>query len=181
MLLTITEVKRNTGLSQEFRWSESPQSLALSEGNLRDDAWLEAPFEVRLSIRNGGDRLILEGHFEAQLRMVCGRCLKEFQTLGFIPIEEQMLLTQQVAQDAAEDEDDPDRELEVLEGDTIDVTALVRENLLSQLPMKPLCTEECLGLCPTCGVDLNLGECDCATTDVDPRLAGLAAWLEPKP
>ena len=63
-------------------------------------------------------------------------------------------------------------------GNTIDLTAAVRENLLAELPMKATCREDCRGLCPHCGHNLNLGECGCRCREVDPRLASLGKLLE---
>jgi len=47
---------------------------------------------------------------------------------------------------------------------------IVREQVLMAIPMKPLCREECRGLCPECGADWNAGDCACEKTKVDPRL-----------
>ena len=57
--------------------------------------------------------------------------------------------------------------------DLIDVTELLRDELLAGQPMKNLCKADCKGLCPVCGANLNDGECDCDKVIVDPRLAAL--------
>jgi uncharacterized protein len=62
-----------------------------------------------------------------------------------------------------------------LRRDTIDLTPLVREAILLELPLAPLCGPDCRGLCPTCGADLNRSPCDCAATPVDLRWAALDA------
>jgi uncharacterized protein len=62
-----------------------------------------------------------------------------------------------------------------LRADHIDLGPLAREALLLDLPLAPLCADACLGLCPTCGADLNRGACQCATEAVDPRWAALDA------
>ncbi len=58
-------------------------------------------------------------------------------------------------------------------GEHIDFAPLAREVILLELPLAPLCAEDCHGLCPTCGRDLNEGRCECATEAVDPRWAAL--------
>lgn len=63
-----------------------------------------------------------------------------------------------------------------LRHEEIDLEPLVREALLLELPLAPLCREDCRGLCPTCGADLNEGACLCAPEDRDPRWAALDAW-----
>ena len=60
--------------------------------------------------------------------------------------------------------------------ETIDLGELVREQFYLVLPMKPLCTEGCRGLCPQCGTNLNRGACDCRGVWQDPRLEGLKAF-----
>ncbi len=71
-------------------------------------------------------------------------------------------------------EDTPrDGESYQLRPDTIDLTPLAREAILLDLPLAPVCTADCQGLCPTCGADLNGGPCDCAPVSGDPRWAAL--------
>jgi uncharacterized protein len=61
-------------------------------------------------------------------------------------------------------------------GETIDVTEVVRQHVVLALPIAPRCREECRGLCPRCGTDLNNGPCGCAVDEVDPRLDVLRRW-----
>jgi uncharacterized protein len=65
-------------------------------------------------------------------------------------------------------------------GDDLDLTAPVRESLLLELPMKPVCREDCVGLCPVCGANLNLERCGCRAETADPRLVSLKRLLEAK-
>ena len=57
--------------------------------------------------------------------------------------------------------------------DRVDLEPLARESLILDLPLAPLCRDDCRGLCPTCGADLNQGACDCPVETVDPRWAAL--------
>ncbi|HEV7734974.1 MAG TPA: DUF177 domain-containing protein, partial [Candidatus Binatia bacterium] len=59
------------------------------------------------------------------------------------------------------------------DGDEIDVSAIVHEQTILALPTRPLCAEECRGLCPQCGTNLNADPCGCSVTATDPRLAVL--------
>ena len=59
------------------------------------------------------------------------------------------------------------------ENETIDLGQLMREQFYLALPMKPLCREDCQGLCPQCGTNLNRGTCTCRDNWIDPRLAAL--------
>jgi uncharacterized protein len=62
-----------------------------------------------------------------------------------------------------------------LVNETVDLEVVAREAILLDLPLAPLCREECAGLCPTCGADLNDGACPCAPQAVDPRWSALGA------
>jgi uncharacterized protein len=70
-----------------------------------------------------------------------------------------------------------DLELDFYQGDTLDVVRLLRSETDLALPMKPLCRQECKGLCPHCGTNLNTEQCQCQTAWEDPRLAGLKALI----
>ena len=59
------------------------------------------------------------------------------------------------------------------EGETVDCDPLIYEQIVLQIPMKALCREDCRGLCPRCGANLNLSSCSCPDRDVDERLAVL--------
>jgi uncharacterized protein len=56
----------------------------------------------------------------------------------------------------------------------LDLSEAIRQNALLAVPMKPLCREDCSGLCQQCGKDLNKGQCDCNKSEIDPRWAKLA-------
>ena len=77
--------------------------------------------------------------------------------------------------EAVADEDD---QVEFFENNRIDLGPLIREQLMMAVPMKGLCREECRGLCPICGQDLNQGTCQCQVEETDPRLAVLRDLLE---
>jgi uncharacterized protein len=68
---------------------------------------------------------------------------------------------------------DEDVETSYYRDDQIDLNELMREQFYLALPMKPLCREDCEGLCAQCGTNLNTGRCDCQSEWVDPRLAAL--------
>jgi uncharacterized protein len=75
---------------------------------------------------------------------------------------------------------DPDEDTYPLEGDHLDLGPLVRDALLLELPLAPLCRDDCRGLCPTCVADLNSGPCACAAAAVDPRWAALDILTAPE-
>lgn len=115
------------------------------------------------------DGILATGTVSADWTGQCRRCLKPVE--GRAEAKFQELFEPQ----AREGETFP------LLGDRIDLGPLVRETLLLELPLAPLCTEDCAGLCPTCGADLNAGPCGCEPEVKDPRWAALDGLLEGDP
>jgi uncharacterized protein len=66
---------------------------------------------------------------------------------------------------------DIDEECITVSGNVIDISGSIDACIFEELPMQPLCKEDCKGLCPVCGIDLNENECNCDTTVYDPRFA----------
>ena len=61
---------------------------------------------------------------------------------------------------------------------SIDLSEAVADSVFTAIPVRDLCAEDCRGICPHCGINLNRGSCDCRETGVDPRWAGLASLLK---
>ena len=76
---------------------------------------------------------------------------------------------------------DQDEETYPLRGELLDLQPLVRDAILLEMPIAPLCRDDCQGLCPTCGADLNDGPCDCPPPTVDPRWAVLDVLRDEPP
>jgi uncharacterized protein len=87
--------------------------------------------------------------------------------------DQRYLPASEASTEAEREVEDDDLETSYYRDDEIDLNELLREQFYLALPMKPLCREECRGLCPQCGTNLNTGSCDCAPEWVDPRLAAL--------
>jgi len=116
--------------------------------------------EMRLLRTDRG--IFVSGALETTGKAVCSRCLSSFDQPVTLKIEEEYLLEAE------------EGTFTIGENREIDLTEAVRQYSLLALPMKPLCREECAGLCPSCGHNLNLGACGCSPSAVDPRLAQLA-------
>lgn len=118
-------------------------------------------------------RYRVAGRLTGELELNCGRCLEPF----LLPVETEFDLryvprTENVGEGEDEVEED-DLSTAFYANDEIDLAQLIMEQFQLALPMKPLCTPDCKGLCPTCGTNLNTGSCDCSRTWEDPRFAAL--------
>ena len=128
---------------------------------------------IRVRVSRSGHDVRLRGDVSAEAEVDCDRCLKtvnvpvatEFD-VKYLPVEDYR------SSEVAELQDD-DLGTSFFEGDTSDIDELVREQILLTLPGRALCGEECQGLCPVCGIDKNADSCNCESSEVDPRWAGL--------
>ena len=136
------------------------------------DFYGEKPFAhaVRVSgaVRNMADALLLEGTAETTLELVCDRCLQPFAQALSLPVS--TLLAEGL-------EDEENDEIVLLENGHADLEELFTTALVLSMDAKHVCSEDCKGLCPTCGADLNNGPCNCGK-EIDPRLAALAQLLD---
>ena len=165
MKIDISQVKQEVGDRRSFRFVTSAPELGLVEGEF---GWDGGDIIVEGEVANNGQFLEVTGSIKAKVRCECNRCLKSFTMTMEIPFAERYFTPGFL----------PDEDAASYEGNEIDVTGLLRENLLLAEPLKPLCSESCRGLCPVCGTDLNVTECFCENGSVDPRLAVLQQLLK---
>lgn len=128
------------------------------------------PCKVSGVMNSDGDILVIRANIKTDLEMVCSRCLDTFIYPIDIDIEERF-----TSNETLEDE-----EVVLVNSDTIDITEIVEKAIISTLPIKRLCKEDCKGLCQSCGANLNKEECSCNNEDIDLRLADLKALLNNK-
>jgi uncharacterized protein len=142
------------------------------------DYRVAAPVEVAMDVEKAGaDVFRVTGRAATRLELDCGRCLEAFE----VPVAADFELryvphTANTGEGEREVEEDDLTTAFYREG-MLDIIDLLREQFQLALPMKPLCTEACRGLCPECGANLNRTECGCAPVWDDPRLAPLKGLL----
>lgn len=123
--------------------------------------------------------VFFRGALHGQVIGTCARCLEEYAFGVDQPFV--FVLAPRVAEVGGARLSADDMALSYYEGEEIDLTPLVHEQIILALPTRPLCGEACRGLCPRCGANLNAGACGCATTaSPDPRLAALHALARGK-
>jgi DUF177 domain-containing protein len=144
------------------------------------DYTIVAPVALEFEIHKDKERFRLNGRAQTTLELPCSRCLEPFRWAVDEPFE---LTYEPRPASTAEGEREianEDFSAAFYDDDAIDLEQLMRERIEMSLPMKPLCREDCKGLCPLCGTNLNRGTCDCKTDWEDPRLAALKALQTPK-
>ena len=124
------------------------------------------------------DRSILaRGRLHTEAEITCGRCLNLFTCPLNLDIEEEYFpITDVVGGDLLPASEEPDC-FTIDEQHVIDLTEVIRQYALLAIPMKPLCREDCTGLCPDCGQNLNQGTCCCSSRETDPRWSELSKLI----
>ena len=130
------------------------------------------PVHLSLQLSSKQGSLFIRGKIAADLELACSRCAEPFVLPIRCTLSEVVPLTQ--GDDSEEYWDSPviDRTQ-----DELDLSELSLQVLLENLPLQPLCRQDCRGLCPKCGQNLNDGDCGCQTNEIDPRLAVLGQLL----
>jgi uncharacterized protein len=173
MQLDLTRVRQPlTHISRTFR----PEEVA-QEG----DAYrIAGPVHLELDVHKDKETFRLSGTARTELELPCSRCLEPFGMPVEVVFDLKYLPAARMATDEEREVQDEDFETSYYRDDRIDVNELLREQFYLQLPMKPLCREECQGLCPECGTNRNTGTCDCAPAWEDPRMASLRGLTRSK-
>jgi len=122
--------------------------------------------------------ILVTATLNIQMTLACSRCLREYTRPSTIAVEEELFPTVDINTGRKLPlPADADDALQIDVNYVLDLSEAVRQNVIADAPMKPLCRGDCRGLCQVCGTNLNQGECDCATTQPDPRWGGLASLL----
>jgi len=133
---------------------------------------------ARFHIENKGSVILVDGELDAVVGLECSRCTRRFE----LPVHESFRVDL-ATPDSFGDEADvelhaDDMDVGVYDGEKIDLNIILREQLLLQIPIKPLCSEDCKGICQHCGKDLNKGGCDCSEPTGHVGLTGLKELLD---
>ena len=163
MRLNLRPIIRVPGASLPFRFE-----LDLSGLDFYGEKPFAHPIRVSGTVRNAAGALELTGQAETTLELVCDRCLKPFSQALALPV------TTLLAEELEDEEND---EIVLLENGEADLEEIFTTALVLSMDAKHVCSEDCKGLCPTCGANLNDGPCGCRK-EVDPRLAALAQLLD---
>jgi len=147
-----------------------------SEVGEQDDAYrVVAPVDLAFEIHKDKDKFRLVGTVKTELELPCSRCLEPYRLVVDAPFDLRYLPASEASAEAEREIEEEDLGVSYYRDEQIDLNELLREQFYLALPMKPLCQEDCKGLCSQCGTNLNTGTCSCAAEWVDPRLAALKA------
>lgn len=168
MIIFVSQISEDEGLCVHHLYPEGEPGLAGDESRLSGRPVLD------LKATREADKVRLVGSVKATVVIECDRCLAPLS----VPVDQSfdLLYVPPARPASAHDEKElgeDDLSVSFYQGQAIDLDDLVREQIELTLPMARLCAEGCRGLCPHCGANLNQGQCDCSSEEIDPRWAAL--------
>ncbi len=181
MLLDISRLRRG---AEEVNRQIDPEVFAVQTSDLHDEYTVKGVTTVKGTVRRDqGTTVVLDVTVTSTLEMPCSRCLEPFTVpvnahveTRFVPAGDLAKVTAETVKSGEIEDDVEDQVLGLAEyrDESIDLGHVVLEQFVLALPMKPLCQDECRGLCPVCGSNRNREACECKQEWIDPRLAALA-------
>jgi uncharacterized protein len=151
LIVDLSSILGETGTTMDVDGDVPLESMIVGDVEIDFSA---AP-SIRVTITNAGEVILLTGSVEATVRLECARCLEPFDFPLTGAIDAVISVTDDAEQRGEEQEWYP------LEGETVDLLPAAESALRVEVPFAPVHDEECRGICPTCGCDLNRDRCTC--------------------
>ena len=173
MLIKVDKLKRRP---RQVEVAEKANGFAvLAELEVTEDVIFNEPITGSLQVAWVGDYIKVAGNLETSVSSPCCRCLAPVTQQLNVPV----VLTYAHSDDGVAPDDEElelqpdDLGLIAFSGEEIDLQPDLEQEIVMALPQQPLCKESCRGLCPSCGCDLNQGDCSCEAPILHPGLAAL--------
>lgn len=153
----------------EFEFTLSPAEIDLEseEAKLKGETLVKGILTKKIAETD------VEGEINANAEVECTRCLTPIEENLKIPFRAVFIAPEHYTEEKETEVNAEDLDVSIIENDEINLTELVREQILLNLPEKVLCREDCRGLCPICGINKNTQSCNCEESQTDPRWAKL--------
>ena len=158
-----------TKLSDGFKKFDEKIEVELNEESAR----ILEPIRIFGQLKKGIVQVDIEGEIEANIEMECSRCLSPIESLLEIPYKVGYITEEHYTKEKERELHGDELELAIYDGEKIDLTELAAEQILLNVPTQFFCQENCQGLCPKCGANLNTNSCSCETKEIDPRWSAL--------
>ncbi len=147
----------------------------LAEMQAEGSCSFAGPVRCDLTLAREYDHLRVSGHVRVPVALVCSRCLVEYETT--LDSAFTIIFRKGTAEEAAQEEElelsEKDLIASLYHGDEIDMTHEIEEQIAMEIPVQPLCSDDCKGLCPECGTDLNHDSCSCSTRQFNFKFSAL--------
>jgi uncharacterized protein len=163
MKVDISDIIRVNGASMKLDIEEAPPERELAE-----DCFLDGNLFFTGMLTNANDILHLDGRLKINYRSECYRCLGTLSKALELKIDENFINSENAEQ----------TDMYPFEGKILDIGKALRDNIILNLPMKQLCSNDCRGICNKCGANLNEVQCGCSDDNIDPRMEGLNRYFD---
>lgn len=163
MLIDLNEILAETGKEKKYSLTIEMDKFSTGELGYEFQNKKEAVFHF---VNKGKKTVALDCTIDTVLLMPCDRCLEMVEVPFSISASKDIDLKKTTEEREAELD-----EYNFLQGMNFDTEVFVRDEILVNMPMKVLCSDDCKGICNKCGTNLNKGSCDCDTTELDPRMS----------
>ena len=165
MILDVSQLIQNDGAVKELDFELKLDNISFNG----QDIVFETPFYLKGAVKNIAGALYVNLDANVSFKTECARCLDSVSVHHLFTVSEIFSKTEH-----EEIEDD----VTILESGNIDLSEIVDRAFVGSLPINFFCSEDCQGLCPQCGINLNHESCLCADDNTDPRLAALKQFLK---
>lgn len=150
MKISVYDIRKEIGAYRTFSFEEE---IDLDEEN-------SSSISAQITLTNTGKNILASGEIKAAVNLTCSRCLQNSIQVIDVPIMEQFSDDAEYVLNSSEAAENLE-EINIYSDNIIDLGDVFRQNIILSFPLKPLCKEECLGLCQTCGKNLNENRCGC--------------------
>jgi uncharacterized protein len=148
-------LKLPVGTTRDFEFSEPP-------GELNEDVQLVAPIQGQARLMRTSRGILASARYQTAVQQECGRCLSPTVAEIEGTLEDEFTPRVDVLTGHPSAEPPESEELAIDEHHVLSLSEVIRQDILTRLPLQPLCEPDCPGLCPGCGRDLRSGRCECA-------------------
>ena len=158
----------------DLKWEEERASLlTYLEALSKIDFDFETPLQSEVSIKKVGRSVFITGKVQTTLQLQCVRCLKEFSYSLSTTFELPLHPLKEAPSEEETELGSEEMESSFFEGGEIHLSEIACEQIFLEIPYQPLCQDECKGLCPICGKDLNLSSCECVKEEMTSGFSSL--------
>ena len=169
MIVLIDKLPREgLEVSRDFEFSSSEL--------LDESALFIQPAHAELKVKKIGEGIFVKGKIVTWLSLICSRCLMPYKY--YVDLKCDLVYLPEEPDELKEELSEDDMNNIFYRNRQIDLREVVLEQINLSFPVKPLCSEECQGICPACGKNQRFGKCDCAVEDSDLRLNTLKTFIK---
>jgi len=164
MKVDVKDILGSLGSKKQFSYTSKVELREIGQ---------EPEITVNVELTNARTRIIVQGKLITTVDLECSRCAEPFRKEIEVDLYEEFL--PEGSEELREDKDLSltDLNLFTYSDDEVDLDEIVRQNIISALPMRPICNDTCRGLCGICGENLNTKKCSCEVEQIDRRLMPL--------